>query len=890
MRAIIRCCVCLLLGLAFIANSLPCGPGYITPLFDTTSAPEDPYTDFAAGRLGIVKPTFHRSVLFAAYRYIAGNGLTGDEQKAVIDVWNAEINNKGFADEPIDETVKAWVAKRAEIMGKEEDPPEIYAERSYGGYDFFPNCTKNAFETATETLTDRASAHGPNDPNVRAWVKSQDDVFENCSQGKQTPPALPTGAPEWLQKDHAYQVAAAEFYAMDYETAKKHFAEIASDVDSPWQQTADYLVLRTLIRQASLTKAQEKANKYYEEAEARLQRFSGGKFSASAERLEGLVKYRLHPKQRVSELAKKLAFTGGSENFRQELIDYTWLLDKFESEILTAEQKRKEAEEAKKHPANSNLSLPPPGTSTETPQSNTGVKKNEDDLEINLYAENQTYTVYVAADASDADAIAAMEKIVGKPLTDDQRSSVKATRQAAYAGRFTNAQKAEYEGGYWGEEKMTRSLLPAYLQQDPLTDWLYTYQMKGADAYLYALKEFKESGSELWLMTALTKADKSSTDLARLLEAANNASRTSPAYTTIAYHAARILLSLGKTAEAKKLVEDMLNGDQLPISAQNSFVALRLQLAASMDDFLRDSLRKPYAFDWDGQTATIDQIIAEEKSYYDPENADGKTKEQYDAEIEENYKDKREWQSRSTFDDDTMDVFNQHFPTAKLIEVEQSQVLPDYLRGRFAMVIWMRAYLLDDMATLVKVNAELARLHPELQDDLAKVAASKTQAALDHSVLFLILKHPELTPYLEGGIGREDDEQDEWSGDDWWCTPYETVYNEETDSEQPAPLPARPKFLTPAQSQLAQNEHKRLKAIGDAPKFLGNKVLEWAKAFPTDKRVPEALYIVIKANGWTKYGCGNDEDLQKELETYLKKHYPSSPFIKKLAEDQEGNQ
>ena len=47
-----------------------------------------------------------------------------------------------------------------------------------------------------------------------------------------------------------------------------------------------------------------------------------------------MIAYRLRPKERVSELAKKIAIYGGNENFRQDVIDYTWLLDKFENEIL----------------------------------------------------------------------------------------------------------------------------------------------------------------------------------------------------------------------------------------------------------------------------------------------------------------------------------------------------------------------------------------------------------------------------------------------------------------------------------------------------------------------------------------------------------------------------
>jgi len=70
MKNIARFTSTFLIVVSFLSNALPCGPGYTTPLFDTTIAPENPYAEYAAGRLGIVKPTFHRSVLIAAYRHI----------------------------------------------------------------------------------------------------------------------------------------------------------------------------------------------------------------------------------------------------------------------------------------------------------------------------------------------------------------------------------------------------------------------------------------------------------------------------------------------------------------------------------------------------------------------------------------------------------------------------------------------------------------------------------------------------------------------------------------------------------------------------------------------------------------------------------------------------
>ena len=903
MKSIRRFVVTLALVFAFLSNTLPCGPGYVSPLFDTSASPENPFAEFAAGKLGIIKPKFRRSVLYAAYRYIAGNGMTASEQRSMVEVWNAEINNKNFTDDSVDEAVKAWIDQRKKVELKEEKPPEVYSERSYGGYEFFPNCTKNAFEVATETLSDRIGSYGSADISVINWVAGQDAVFENCANGKRTPDEAAPGSPDWLLKDRAYQRAAAEFYSMDYEGAKEHFAEIALDSESPWQETADYLVARTLVRQASLSKAKEKADSYYDAAEAHLQRFisRSGKFADSAEHMTGLIAYRRHPKERTSELARKLSYSTGNDNFRQDVIDYTWLLDKFESEILTAEEKRREAQRQANTntvggidgAANSVASAANTLSNAGNTASNTGrsavksERKNEDDLELTLYSVDysQSWTFYVRVDATDDDAFAEAERVMGKPLNDETRSRVRTVRQAAYAGRFSADRNTGYDGGYWGEEKLSPSLLPEYLRRDDLTDWLFSYQMQGAEAFLYALDKYKQTHSDLWLMTAISKAEKSSAQLPFLLEAAANANHSSAAYTTIAFHRARVLLTTGKTAEARKVVDEMLDsGDALTIASRNSFMSLRLNMAQTLEDFLKYSLKKPFAFDFDGDVGTIDEFIAEQKSYFSPENDPNQTREKYEAEIDANFEIERKWQDRLMFDDDTVEVINQHFPTASLIDVMRSPALPEYMRDRFALAVWTRAYILNDAASLNKMTPELIKIHPEFEPSLARAAAARTPAAREAALLYFVLKTPLLSPYLESGMGKDNNDQDEWSSDDWWCAPYDTEYNAESESEVPKQLPTRPAFLTAAQTQAAQAERKKIAAAGDAPKFLGGKVLAWAKVSPTDRRVPEALYIAIQANGWTKYGCGNDEELKDTLVAFLKKHYPGNEWTAKLAE------
>lgn len=885
MKNTFRFFISIFLIFAFIANILPCGPAYITPIFDYKSAPESPYQNFAAGKIGILKPSYHRSVLFAAYRYFNGGSFNANEQQGLIDVWNAEFNNKDYTDDSVAAAIREWIEERKETVGKETEKPAIYVEREYGGYDFFPNCTKNAFETATQTLKDRVASHGSDDKDVKEWLAGQDKVFTNCSSGKQTPEEPNASMPEWLQKDRAYQIAASAFYSLDYAEAKRRFAEIAQDTQSPWQETADYLVGRTMIRQASLSKNEQQSNQIYAEAEEHLYRLSisGNKYAASAESLLGLIKYRLHPEQRIRELAHSLSYQGG-DNFRQQLIDYTWLMDKFEKEALEKEEKRKE--ELKPKDENINAANSSTNMMMNTAVAANSSKQNEGDLSIYLYSEDyqKNWTIYVSADATDEEAIAEAERVVGMPLTEKMREQVSNGRKTAYSNRYSESRGNDYPGTYYGEEKTSLSLLPQDLRTDDLTDWLFTYQINDAEAYLYSLKRFKQNNSDLWLATAISKAEPSSTELNRLFEAANKINFSSPAFPTIVYHRARLLIELKKPAEARKMLDEVLNSSlEMPISSRNQFLDLRLKLAETLDEFLKYAQRKPFAFDFDGEAKTIDEIIAERKSWYNPEY-DKQTKEEYDSEIEKEFGEERLWQDRVMFDDKTILLINEHFPIEILMQAVKSPALPDYLQKRFAMTVLVRALLLKDYAAVQKIAPEIIKFEPDLQTALNQLSAA-TPTKKKYAALYLILKNESFSPYVPSGIGSPMEQYTYASR--WWCAPYDEYY--EDDIEKPIPRSSIPKpvFLTQVQSSAAKAEMKKLKEIGDAPKYLGESVLAWAKAAPLDKRIPESLFIIYEANDWDKYGCGGNKELREEAADVLRNKYPNSDFARQLQEEPE---
>lgn len=891
MNVLLKTASSVFLLLVFILNAVPCGPAFVSPVFDLRAAPEFPYEDFASGRIGIVRSGFNRSVLFGAYRYVTGGGFNSEEQKALVDVWKAEFNNRDFRDNDVTDAVKAWVEKRKSVAAKDEKTPTIYVEREYGGYDFFPNCTKNAFETATETLNDRIGSYGSDNEHVKEWVKAQDAVFANCASGSVTPEPVATGAPVWLVKDRDYQLAAASFYSIRFEDAKRRFAAIALDYDSPWRETADYLVARTLIRQASLSKTNDAAKKYYLEAEEHLKQFvsASGKFANSAERLLGLVKYRIHPEERVLELASSISRNSSGDQLRQDLIDYTWLLNGFQSSSLKAEEAR----------------ITPPEEKTENNNDSSNSWRDEYEkresgeviffwLDIPIPAGSNTNSGSTSssrsftfpAELSVDEVVREVASQLDRPLSSSEISRIEDAKVRAYQNKTTYVKREEDDGAYHGELELTVGILPEFLMQDDMTEWLYTYQITTDDAYQHSLNKYKATGLDHWLMAAISKANKSSAEVSRLLEAAGKANRTAPSYPTIAYHSARILLDQGKTTEADKLVDSVLTYfTDLPPSSMNEFSRLRQHTSRSLDDYLKYSLRKPFGFDFGGRIGTIESFIEDQKQWYDPKY-NKETREQYEAKTELEFKNELLWKDRWMFDQTTVRVMNQYFSTAVMIDAYRSPSMPDYLKSQLAVSIWTRAALLKNKAIADAFAPIIVNDHPELAESMKAVRNATTPLARESAVLYLIIKNPILTPFIEDGLGKTDNEADVWDINDWWCSQPEEYYDETLGDMVPASKLNNPSFLTPAQIQVAAAERKLLSNVGDAPGYLGEQAMAWAKRSPNDPRVPEILYLMHKANGWSKWSCGSNIDLQKEINTLLKARYPNNHWTQTLIRDE----
>ena len=308
--------------------ALACGPFTMSAVFSFTIHPEYPLENFAGGELGVVQPSYARSYLYVAYRYFAGSSFTTTEQQALAELWNDRLNLRW---DPSDGgEMQQWLNARKKVMAGAEPKIDAYRAREKPNeWESFLNCPMDAFASATKTLEARTKLLGAESPALKQWVEAQDQVFANCSEGQHIPAALPADADAQLRADRDYQIAAANFYAGNFDLARTQFGKIAAS-QSPWRSIAAYLIARTLLRKASLGPDETK-NATLAEAEVQFNKILTiaelQPYDSSAKRLLNLVRLRLHPEERLHELGLSLVSKAEQASLKQDLWDYTTLLD-----------------------------------------------------------------------------------------------------------------------------------------------------------------------------------------------------------------------------------------------------------------------------------------------------------------------------------------------------------------------------------------------------------------------------------------------------------------------------------------------------------------------------------------------------------------------------------
>jgi hypothetical protein len=312
-----------------------CGPFFPEAVFTGKAQPLDEPRYFG-GQLDILQPHYARIYLMVAYRYLTGIGVAKADQQALL---AKPAVPDYFWGDPRSAAVQAWLEVRIQVGAPPFDtagPNPINRIKVLPGNFGILNCGDDAFRNATATLTERGRAGASHD-DLRAWVAAQDQVFSNCSEPEVWPPrpkpaepsipaVLPASAAPWKQADRVYQIAAAEFYAGQYDAACADFLRIAGDRSSPWHGIAPYLAARALIRKsttvdpAAAPAAQEQLRKVLADPDA----------AAWHESARGLARYllaRTEPERVLSDLAHAVATE--KNGVAGAMNDYRLMLDHY---------------------------------------------------------------------------------------------------------------------------------------------------------------------------------------------------------------------------------------------------------------------------------------------------------------------------------------------------------------------------------------------------------------------------------------------------------------------------------------------------------------------------------------------------------------------------------
>ncbi len=286
-------------------------------------------------------------------------------------------------------------------------------------------------------------------------------------------------------------------------------------------------------------------------------------------------------------------------------------------------------------------------------------------------------------------------------------------------------------------------------------------------------------------------------------------------------------------------------------------------LATTLSDFLTYAPRVPVTLSWndDGREIPVD-----------------------DGEIETEMKDLK---NEPRFDFDAGIALNQQIPLALLKEATKNTTLPVSLRRDLVQAVWLRAVILGDTKTADELAPTIRELVPELSTLLDDYLSATTPQAKKFAAIYAWLKFPGLEPVVDIGVGRRTPLQTQDSyRDNWWCgnAYYLPEEQKESESEGPPSFTARDThellFLSPAEKATAKREWSTLGALGAAPNYIAQNVIQWTNRMPNDRRNAEALHLAVMT---TRYGC-TDKDSgrwSKAAFDLLHRKYPNTTWAKK---------
>ena len=380
----------------------------------------------------------------------------------------------------------------------------------------------------------------------------------------------------------------------------------------------------------------------------------------------------------------------------------------------------------------------------------------------------------------------------------------------------------------------------------------YTRRWK-APTYIDALKKYRATKSDAWLVAALSLADPYSKGVTELLHHAKSISRKKPAYATGSYWRAELLVDRNNLKQARALLNDMIARPEVPESRSNINLlrALRLETAVNLTQFLMDCHQKLADTEWGKDSSP-------------------------------------QTDSLSRFTPGAI-IVDTKFPVRVMLSASRNRSLPENLRRALLQAAWVRSVLIGQDSIAVEAARALEKVDGQLTPLLKEYVSSEDSTARQFTAAYILLKNPGLRPSIRIGVDRLtklaslDEYRDNWWDNGKWAILDNLSHNWQgyRDADPYDFFPERrPSFLSVSDTAIAHRETSILAGLPPAATYLGKIATDWAQAHPDDKRIPEALHRAVQVS---RYGCADrgSREFSKKAFKILHRRYATSPWTAK---------
>jgi hypothetical protein len=435
------------------------------------------------------------------------------------------------------------------------------------------------------------------------------------------------------------------------------------------------------------------------------------------------------------------------------------------------------------------------------------------------------------------------------------------------------------------------------------------YDAARTAALAHATQHWRASHDAAWLLAALSLANAPDAETPALLTAAGSIPPSAPGWLSLQHDIVRLTLWTMTPEASRRRLDAILARADLSVSDRNIFMSERAQVAASLDDFARFALRHrvcgeaSYTNNWDATTVAcvrsrwdIDQI--QSSGIYDGEGDKGSI----------------------GWGEDALAIIDRA-PLADRIALSRNRTIPAKLRLDVALTSYGRAVLLQDNAAIDGLAHDLATLLPIMAKDFNDIQAARPGADKRFAEFGVLAKIPgirtDLIDYERPEGAHVADFQRYWT--DW------IILKQPGAPSSPPPLvryqsdganfeaggqdgvwpdaltdltclgecgrgsaPLRPPEVFAAGAAKAAAERAlffKTDHGDDKPQptpppgavDAWDEMLAYARAHPTDPRIPETLYWLVHVG---HFGGSHNHSGKRAFEL-LHSRYPKSIWAKK---------